>query len=93
MYTNAVTTSSLTMDVEAVAIVSQPDAQITQAVISTDSMNLLQKVESEIGCPDWHTAMPSLRLQSLLSIKCSGRAGVSRNERVDRLANTADIYI
>ena len=34
---------------------------LTHAVILTDSMNLLQKVESGMGCPDWHTAMHSLR--------------------------------
>ena len=51
-----VTTSSLTMEVEAVTRAiqwpaSQRDAQITHAVILTDSMNLLQKVESGMGCP------------------------------------------
>ena len=91
-----VTTSSLTMEVEAVAhaiqwLASHRDAQITHAVILTDSMNLLQKVESGMGCPDWHTAMHSLRLQRLLWIYCPGHAGVSGNERADRLASTADI--
>ena len=46
-----VMTSSLTMEVEAVThaiqwLASQRDAQITHAIILTDSMNLLQKVES-----------------------------------------------
>ena len=57
-----VTTSSLTMEVEAVThaiqwLASQRDARITHAIILTDSMNLLQKVESGMGCPDWHTAI------------------------------------
>ena len=65
--------------------------RITHAIILTDSMNLLQKVESGMGCPDWHTAMHSLRLQRLLWIYCPGHAGVSGNERADRLASTADI--
>ena len=39
----------------------------------------------------WYTAMHSLRLQRLLWIYCPGHAGVSGNERADRLANTADI--
>ena len=91
-----VTTSSLTMEVEAVThaiqwLASQRDARITHVVILTDSMNLLQKVESGMGCPDWHTAMHSLRLQRLLWIYCPGHAGVSGNERADRLASTADI--
>ena len=91
-----VTTSSLTMEVEAVThamqwLASQRDARITHAIILTDSMNLLQKVESGMGCPDWHTAMRSLRLQRLLWIYCPGHAGVSGNEQADRLASTADI--
>ena len=44
-----------------------------------------------MGCPDWHTAMHSLRLQRLLWIYSPGNAGVSGNERTDRLASTADI--
>ena len=36
---------------------SQHDLQITHTIILTDSTNLLQKVESRNGCPDWHTAM------------------------------------
>ena len=51
-----VTTSSLTMEVEALAhaiqwLASQRDAQITYAIILTDSMNLLLKVEPGMGCP------------------------------------------
>ena len=52
-----VTTSSLIMEVEAVThaiqwLASQRDSHITHAIIFTDSMNLLQKVESGMGCPD-----------------------------------------
>ena len=91
-----VTTSSLTMEVEAVThaiqwLASQRDAQITHAIILTDSMNLLQKVESRMGCPDRNTAMHSLLLQRLLRIYCFLHAGVSGNERADRLASTASI--
>ena len=91
-----VTASSLTMEVEAVThaiqwLTSKRDAQITHAVILTDSMNLLQKVVSGMGCTDWHTAMHSVRLQILLWIYGPGHAGVSENERADRLASTADI--
>ena len=64
---------------------------ITHAVILTDSMSLLQKVESVMGCPDGHTATHSLRIQRLLWIYCPGHAGVSGNERADRQASTADI--
>ena len=84
------------MEVEAVThaiqwLASQRDAQITHGIILTDSMNLLQKVDSGMGCPDWHTAMHSLRLQRLLWIYCPGHAGVSGNEQANRLANRVDI--
>ena len=91
-----VTTSSLILEVEAIThtiqwLASQRDVQITHAIILTDSMNLLQKVESGMGCPDWHTAIHSLRLQRLLCICCPGHARVSGNELADRLAGPADI--
>ena len=52
-----VTTSNLIMEVEAVThaiqwLVFQRDAQLTHAIILTDSMNLLRKVESGMGCTD-----------------------------------------
>ena len=91
-----VTTSSLTMEVEAVThaiqwLVSQRDEQITHAIILTGAISILQRMESAMSCPDWHTAMHSLRLHRLLRIYCPGHAGVSGNERTDRLASTADI--
>ena len=78
--------SSLTIEVEAVThaiqwLASQREARITYAIILTDSMNVLQKVESGMGCPDWHTAVNSLGLQRLLWIYCPGLAGVCGNER------------
>ena len=58
---HTVTTSSLTMEAEAVIhtiqwLAFQRDAQTTHAVILTESMTLVQKVESGMGCPDWHTS-------------------------------------
>ena len=58
---------------------------------SQTSMDLLQKMESGMGCPGWLTAMHSLWLQRLLWIYCPGHTAVSGNERADRLASTADI--
>ena len=62
-----VMSSSLTMEAEAVTyaiqwLAFQRDTQITHAIILTDSMNLLQKVESGKSCPNWYTAMQGLRL-------------------------------
>ena len=91
-----ITTSSLTMEAESVThaiqwLASQSDAQITHAIIFIDPMNLLQKTESGMGCPDWHTAMHSLWLQRLLWIYCPGHTRVSGNEQAGRLASTVDI--
>ena len=52
-----VTASNLTMEAEAVThaiqwLASQRGAQITRAIILTDSMNLTQKLESGMACPD-----------------------------------------
>ena len=57
-----VTTSSLTMEVEAVTHAIQwlaflRDPHITLAIILTGSVNLLQKMEFGMGCHDRHTAM------------------------------------
>ena len=37
-------------------LASECDTKITYAIILTDSMSLLQKMASEMGCPNWHTA-------------------------------------
>ena len=91
-----VTTPCLNMEVEVVThaiqwLASQRDAQITHAVILTDSMNPLEKLESGMSYRDWHTAMQCLRLQTLLWIYRPGHAVFCGNERTDRLAITADI--
>ena len=74
-------------------LASQHDEQITHAIILTDSMNLLQKVESGMGCPDWHTAMHSLWLQTFLWIYCPRHVGVSGNKQADRLTTYLLTYL
>ena len=61
-------------------LASQPDAQITHAIILTDSMNLLHKVESGMGCPDWHTAMHSPRLQKTKKQKTTNKKKNTQNK-------------
>ena len=91
-----VTTSSLTMVVEAVThaiqwLTSQREHRLHMPSFS-HSMNLLQKVESGMPPPpNWKTAMYSLRLQRRLWLYCPGHARVSGNERGDGLASTANI--
>ena len=77
------------MEVEAITyaiqwLASQREAQITHATILTNTMNLLQKVESGMGCPDWHTAMHSLRLQSFCGSNALGiPESVGMNGQID----------
>ena len=82
----SVGTAAVTLDFAAVI-----DVQLVTH--SPESVNLLQKVESGLGCPDWHTAMHGLSPQRLLWIYCPGHTGASGNEWTDRLASTADITL
>ena len=87
-----ITTSTLTMEVEAVThavqwLASQRDTQI---IILTDPVNLLQKVQSGVVCSDWHTAMYNLRPHRLLWVYCPCHVGVSGKDPRDRPAGTAD---
>ena len=93
---DTVSTSSLTMEVEAVNhvlhwIASRGDSQITHAIILIDSMSLLQKVKSGMGSPDWNVSMVDIHLQKLLWVYCPGHAGVKGNDRTDRLAGKATL--
>ena len=86
-----VTTSSLTMEVEAVThaiqwLASQHDAQITHAVILTDS-----KGGAWNGLPRLaHSHAQSLATKTSVDLLSWARR-ISGNERADRLASTADI--
>ena len=77
-------TSSLTTEVKAVThaiqwLASQCDAQISHAIILTDSMNLLQKVESGMGCPDWHRSYAQ-SLATKTSVDLLSRARQNQQE-------------
>ena len=80
-----VSTSNLTMEVEAVAhalhwIALRGDSQTTHAIILTDSMSLLQKVKNGMGSPDWNVSIADIHLQRLLWIYCPGHARVKGND-------------
>ena len=69
------------MGVEAVThalrwIASRGDSRTTHAILLTDSMNLLLKVKSGMGSPDWNVSMVDIHLQKLLWVYCPGHAGV-----------------
>ena len=86
-----VSTSSLTMEVEAVAhalhwIAPRGDSQITHADILTDSMCSLQKGKGGIGSPGWHVSIFDIHLRKPMWMYCPGHAGVKGNDQADRLA-------
>ena len=86
----AVSTSSLTMEVEAVThplrwFASRGDSQTTHAILLTDSMSLVQKMKSGMGSPDWKL------LQNVLWVYCPGHGRVKGNDQADRLAGKATI--
>ena len=91
---DTVSTSSLTMEVEAVTlalrwIASRGDSQTTHAIILTDSTSLIQQLKSGIGSRGWHLPVVNIHLQKLLWVYCPGHAGVKGNNRADRLAGKA----
>ena len=80
-----VSTSSLTMEMEAVIhalcwIASRGDSQTTHDISLTDSMSLIQKVKSGMGSPDWHESMFDIHLRRVLWVYCPGHAGVKGND-------------
>ena len=84
-----VSTSSLTMEVQAVThalrwIASSGGSQTTQAIILADSMSLLQRVKKNgMGSPDQNVSMVGIRLRKLLWVYCPGHAGVKGNDRAN----------
>ena len=87
-----VSASSLTMEVETVThalrwIASRADSHITHAIILTESISLLHKVQSGMGSPDWKVSMIDIHLRNLQWVYCPGHAVVKGNDRTDRLAS------
>ena len=84
------------MEVEAVSnalswLVSRNDVRDTHAIILTDSMNILHKIQTGMSTPEWQSSMSKLHLKRLLWVYCPGHAGVKGNERADRLAGQAKV--
>ena len=87
-----ISTSSLTMEVEAVThalrwVVSRGDSRTTHVLILTDSMSLLQKVKGGMGSPDWNVSVVDIHLRNSF-----GRTALDMpkgNDRAGRLAGKA----
>ena len=74
-----VTTSSLSVEMEVVLhavlwIASRGDSQTTDAINLTDSVSMLQKVNSGTGIPDLHLTMFAFHLLRLLWMYDPGHA-------------------
>ena len=62
-----------------------------KAIIVTDSMSTLQKIEKGLLYADWVTLISRSHLQSITWLFCPGHSGVLGNERADKLAGDAVI--
>ena len=67
-------------------VASRGHIHITHAIILTDSISLLHKVQSGMGSPDWKVSMIDIHLRNLVWVYCPGHAVVKGNDRTDRLA-------
>ena len=86
-----ITTSSMCMEVKAISealqwLQSQP---FTHAVVATDSMSTLSKIQRGQIYADWVGPIFSSHLRKLTWLFCPGHAGVKGNERADWLAGSA----
>ena len=87
------TTSSMLMEVKAIteALRYLQSKQYRRAIIVTDSMSTLQKINKENLYADWGPIISSSKLERLTWVFSPGHAGVQGNERADSLAGTAAI--
>ena len=88
-----ITTSSMLMEVKAIteALHYLKENQHRRAVIVTDSMSTLQKIQKEYLYVDWVRIITDSVLERLIWIFSPGHAGVKGNERADSLAGDAVI--
>ena len=89
-------TASMMMEVEAVThtlywLAERKDGQKTQAVILTDSMSLLQRVEKESILSKWIHVVQQISEGWIRWIYCPGQAGVQGIKQAVKLAGTAGL--
>ena len=89
----ATTTSSLTMEVRAVteAVTWLASHDFARVFILSDSMSMIRKVESGMVRRNWVEALVQTGIKEITFIFVPGHAGVSGNERADRLAGMATV--
>ena len=90
-----VSTSSLTMEVEAVTHASAglpPEVTVRPHMPSSSQIQLAcYKLKSGMGNPDLNVSMVDIYLRKLLWVYCLGHAGLKGNDRVDRMAGKATL--
>ena len=64
---------------------------VKKAVIATDSMSTLQKIQTGMLYCDWINLIKRSELQTITWLFCPGHSGVQGNERADELAGSAVI--
>ena len=81
------------MEIKAIteALCYLKEEKYTRAVIVTDSMSTLQKVQKENLYADWVSTISDSCLERLTWVFSPGHAGVKGNERADCLAGDAVI--
>ena len=89
----ALTTSSMAMEIKAIteALHWIKDTRHQRAVIVTDSMSTLQKIQKGMLYADWKAMIRESSLERVAWIFCPGHAGVAGNERADKLAGEAKV--
>ena len=80
--------SSMCMEIKAIseALTWLQTNNHQRAVIVTDSMSTLQKVQKKMLYTDWKTTISASSLERIAWIFCPGHAEVIGNERADKLA-------
>ena len=87
------TASSMAMELKAVTqvLLFLATSAYKKAVIVTDSMSTLQKIQRGMLYSDWIDLIKGSELQTITWLFCPGHSGVQGNERADKLAGTAVI--
>ena len=65
------------------------EEDLTKAIVATDSMSTLHKVERKMLYADWNALIRVGGIEQLRSIFCPGHAGVIGNECTDTLVGQA----
>ena len=89
----AITTSSMTMEIQAIteALKWISSQEYQHALVATDSMSTLAKIKNRQLYADWIPLIARSHLRRITWLFCPGHAGINGNERADELAGKATI--